>query len=105
MNAEQQVRLGKLLAMGIPLPVALPLAMDPNAKDTVATGLIQTEKTIRNAIPKAKKVKRKVSAYNRKYKAAFKRVSKKYKKKNGEWKKGGFKSAVRAAHKEAGGKK
>ncbi len=45
--------------------------------------------------------KRKVSAYNRKYKAAFKRVSKKYKKKNGEWKKNGFKAAVRAAHKEA----
>ena len=45
--------------------------------------------------------KRRRSAYSRKYKAAFKRVSPRYKKKNGEWKKGGFKSAVRAAHKEA----
>ncbi len=101
MNAEQQVRLGKLLSMGIPLPIALPLAMDPNAKETIATGLIQTEKTIRSAPAQAKKAKRKVSAYNRKYKAAFKKVSKKYKKKDGTWKKGGFKAAVRAAHKEA----
>ena len=45
--------------------------------------------------------KRRRSAYSRKYKAAFKRVSPRYKKKNGEWKKNGFKSAVRAAHKEA----
>tara|TARA_R100000655_G_scaffold2923_1_gene11138 strand:- start:641 stop:892 length:252 start_codon:yes stop_codon:yes gene_type:complete len=49
---------------------------------------------------KAKKG-RKVSAYNRAYKRAFKRVSGKYKKANGEWKKGGFKRAVKAAHKEA----
>lgn len=49
--------------------------------------------------------KRKVSAYNRAYKAAFKRVSPRYKLKNGKWKKNGFKAAVRAAHKMAGGKK
>lgn len=53
----------------------------------------------------ATKAKRKVSAYNRKYKAAFKKVSSKYKLKNGKWKKNGFKAAVRAAHKIAGGKK
>ena len=45
--------------------------------------------------------RRKVSAYNRKYKLAFKKVSPKFKKKNGEWKSNGFRSAVRAAHKEA----
>ncbi len=43
--------------------------------------------------------KRRASAYSRKYKAAFKKVSSKYKNKNGTWKKGGFRSAVRAAHK------
>ena len=49
----------------------------------------------------AKKVKRKASAYSRKYKAAFKRVASRYKKKNGQWKANGFRAAVRAAHKEA----
>ena len=42
---------------------------------------------------------RKKSAYSRKYKAAFKRISSTYKKANGQWKKGGFGKAVRAAHK------
>jgi len=53
----------------------------------------------------ATKAKRKVSAYNRKYKAAFKKVSPRYKLKSGKWKAGGFKRAVREAHKIAGGKK
>lgn len=48
-----------------------------------------------------RKAKRKPSAYNRKYKAAFKKVSFRYQNKNGSWRKGGFKAAVRAAHKEA----
>lgn len=47
--------------------------------------------------PKPKK--KRSSAYNRKYKAAFKKLSGKYKLKSGKWKKNGFKSAVRAAHK------
>jgi hypothetical protein len=47
--------------------------------------------------PKGKKT----TAYQRAYKKSFKRVAPKFKKRNGEWKKGGFKSAVRAAHKEA----
>jgi hypothetical protein len=49
--------------------------------------------------------KRKTTAYQRKYKAAFKKVKSKHKKKDGQWKKGGFKAAVKAAHKIAGGKK
>lgn len=53
----------------------------------------------------APKVKRKVSAYNRKYKAAFKKVAPRYKLKSGKWKAGGFKRAVREAHRIAGGKK
>ena len=46
-------------------------------------------------------VKRKASAYSKRFGLAFKKVSKKYKKKNGQWMKNGFKDAVRAAHKLA----
>lgn len=53
----------------------------------------------------AKKGKKKASAYNRKYKAAFKRVAPRYKLKSGKWKAGGFKRAVKEAHRIAGGKK
>jgi hypothetical protein len=49
--------------------------------------------------------KRKVTAYQKKYKAAFKSLTPKYKLKSGKWKKDGFKQCVRAAHKKAGGKK
>ena len=45
--------------------------------------------------------KRKANAYNRKYAAAFKKVKGKFMKKNGGWKKDGFKFANRAAHKLA----
>ncbi len=53
----------------------------------------------------ATKAKRKVSSYNRKYKAAFKKVAPRYKLKSGKWKAGGFKRAVKEAHRIAGGKK
>lgn len=53
----------------------------------------------------ATKAKRKVSAYNRKYKAAFRKIAPRYKLKNGKWKAGGFKRAVKEAHKMAGGKR
>ena len=45
--------------------------------------------------------KRKKSAYNRRYAAAFKKVQKKFKKKNGGWMKDGFKRAQREAHRIA----
>tara|TARA_R100001086_G_scaffold77671_1_gene37675 strand:- start:75 stop:338 length:264 start_codon:yes stop_codon:yes gene_type:complete len=45
--------------------------------------------------------KKRNTAYTRKYKKAFKKVSSRYKNKSGKWKKGGFKAAVKAAHKEA----
>jgi len=51
------------------------------------------------AAGKARGKKAKVSAYSREYKRAFKRVSKLYRKKDGGWKKDGFKRAVKAAHK------
>lgn len=104
MNAEQQIRLGKLLAMGIPLPIALPLAINPSEAD-VAAGLQLGVSAVRSVTTEApataRKVKRRASKYSRKYKAAFKKVSPRYKKKNGQWKVNGFKAAVRAAHKEA----
>ena len=67
-------------------------------------GFVEGTTTGAVAAGKAKKG-RKTTAYGRKYSQAFKRVSKQYKKKNGDWKKDGFKRAVRAAHKMAGGKK
>lgn len=47
------------------------------------------------------KPKRRTTAYQRRYKAAFKKVSSRYKLKSGRWKKNGFQSAVREAHKMA----
>ncbi len=47
------------------------------------------------------KPKRKASASNRKYAAAFKKVKGRFMKKNGGWKKNGFKNAAKAAHKLA----
>lgn len=50
--------------------------------------------------PKVTK-KRKSTAYSRKYKKAFRKIAPKYKLKSGKWKKNGFKTAVKLAHKEA----
>lgn len=43
--------------------------------------------------------RRKVSAYQKAYGKNFKKVSPKYKKKNGSWKQDGFKNAQKEAHK------
>ena len=53
----------------------------------------------------ATKAKRKVSAYNRRYKTGFKKIAPRYKLKSGKWKAGGFRRAVKEAHKIAGRKK
>ena len=47
------------------------------------------------------KPKRKTTAYQRRYKAAFKKVAPRYKLKSGKWMKNGFKKAVREAHRMA----
>jgi len=102
---EQQQRLGKLLSMGIPLPLALPLAMDPQGS---VRAIEQTNMDVNQLLDRVgapdipKVVKRAVTAYSRKYKTAFAKVSPAFKLKNGQWKKNGFRSAVRAAHKTAG---
>ena len=46
-------------------------------------------------------VKRKVSASQRRYGRAFKKLAPQFKLKSGAWKKNGFRNAVRAAHKLA----
>ncbi len=43
--------------------------------------------------------KKRSTAYQRKYKANFKKVAPRFKLKSGKWKKNGFKSAVKLAHK------
>ena len=45
--------------------------------------------------------KRKASAYQKRYGAAFKRLAPKYRKKSGGWKKDGFKRCAAAARKVA----
>lgn len=88
------------LADSMLIPVARATGLPP----AVVQGFV--EGTTVGAVDAARAPrKRKVSAYNRAYKKAFKRVSPRYKLKNGKWKKGGFKQAVKAAHKIAGGKK
>ena len=74
---------------------ASPVASDPGIARLL-------EKLIDSGVDQgAKKVKRKVSAYNRKYSAAFKKCKAKHMKKNGTWKKGGFKRCVKEAHRMA----
>lgn len=45
------------------------------------------------------KPKRRATSYQRRYKANFKKIAKRFKLKNGRWKKNGFKQAVKLAHK------
>lgn len=56
---------------------------------------------------KVNQPKKRRTAYQRRYKQAFKKIQKRYKLKSGKWKKGGFRLAVREAHRMArrGGKK
>lgn len=48
--------------------------------------------------------KKRSTAYQRRYKASFRKIQDQYKKNNGEWRKNGFKRAVKAAHDMAGKK-
>jgi hypothetical protein len=45
------------------------------------------------------KPKRRTTAYQRRYKANFKKIAPRFKLKSGKWKKNGFKMAVKMAHK------
>lgn len=59
-------------------------------------GVAQTQALM--AVEDTPKPRKKTTAYQRKYKKAFASVKSKYKLKNGNWKKDGFKNAVKAAH-------
>lgn len=90
----------RALADGLLVPTATLTGLPPE----LVQGFVEGTTTGAVAAAKAPK-KRKTSAYARKYKAAFKRVAPKYKLKSGKWKAGGFKRAVKEAHRIAGGKK
>ena len=64
-------------------------------------GALMAERTESPSASKPKRKRRKNTAYAR----AFKKVQSKYKKANGQWKKGGFGRAVREAHRLAKGGK
>lgn len=67
----------------------------PNATQTQLRNFVLEEAV------KQVKSKRKPNAHNRAYARAFKRCKAKHQKKNGGWKKGGFKRCVKEAHKLA----
>jgi len=71
--------------------------MDAIKQTSSAVASVKSD--VKEVVDTAKKVKKKTSAYNRKYKAAFKKIASRQKLKSGKWKKGGFKKAVKAAHK------
>ena len=116
LNQAQQKRLAKFIAAGIPLPTAIILAMssDEEIMQEAQAALAMTNTALdkgRDLIAdvgmdiiqgKPKKAKKRVkSAAQRAYAKAFKKVQGKYKLKSGKWKKGGFKRAVKEAHKLA----
>ena len=90
----------RMVVDGLLMPVASITGIPP----AVVQGFIEGTTTGAVAAAKAPRT-RKASAYSKKYKAAFKRVAPRYKLKNGKWKAGGFKRAVKEAHKLAGGGK
>lgn len=85
----------RALADALLVPVASLTGLPPQ----LVQGFV--EGTTVGAVEAARSPKRKVSAYNRAYKKAFKRVAPKYKLKSGKWKAGGFKRAVKEAHRLA----
>ena len=99
MSPEEKLLLAarlRAIADGLLIPTATLTGLPPE----LVQGFVEGTTTGAVAAGKAPK-KRKASAYNRKYRAAFKRVQSKYKKKNGDWVKDGFKRAVREAHRIA----
>ncbi len=82
----------------------IPVAQATGLPAPLVQGFVEGTTTGAVAAARSPK-KKKASAYNRKYKAAFKRVAPKHKLKSGKWRTGGFKRAVREAHKIAGRKK
>lgn len=66
--------------------------------EATKSALPRSDSAISEPKPKtSRKKKRKASAYNKRYGKAFKKLAPKYKKKNGQWKKDGFKRCSAAA--------
>lgn len=84
------------LADSILVPVNALTRLPPGSTQAFVEGTVTGAVDAARATTKRKKV----SAYQRRYKQAFKRQAKKYVKADGSWKKDGFKRAVKAAHKE-----
>ncbi|GAI87247.1 unnamed protein product [marine sediment metagenome] len=66
---------------------------------TLLGGLTDAPSDMSPAATEEMPKKKRSSAYSRRYKANFRKVAPRFKLKNGKWKKNGFKSAVKLAHK------
>jgi hypothetical protein len=109
LTPQEQKRLGELLAMGIPLPLAL-AALNEDPKD-IQREVVRVSEMLRPtnileqlglmSSPITPKKKPRMTKKRRNYAKAFKKVQNKYKLKSGKWKKDGFKRAVKEAHKLA----
>ena len=73
-------------------PMAARALAERACKPAARAGAAATVTTVKKTAKRAK------SAYSRKYKAAFRKIAPKYKLKSGKWKSGGFRRAVREAH-------
>ena len=106
---EQNKLLGQLLTAGVPLPIALPIALDPQAAQAgIADGVTLFEEgadAILNVIPSlAKKAKRRRSrsarSQDKKLSQAFKEANARYRKKDGSLRAGRTQGDIaRLAHK------
>ena len=97
--ADQNEKMAAVLR-SIADALLVPVATVTNLPPELVQGFVEGSTTGAVKAGKAKKG-RKTTAYTREYKRAFKRVAPRYKKKNGDWKKNGFKATVKAAHKAA----
>ena len=61
-------------------------------------GVTMTDASGTEEIPAAPMKKKRSTAYQRKYKINFKKTSKEYQKKDGSWKKNGFRMTVKKSH-------
>lgn len=85
------------LADAILVPANALTGLPPGATQAFVEGTTTAAVKAAKAPTRSKKAK----AYSNAYKRAFKRQAMKYKKTNGQWKKDGFKRAVKEAHKVA----
>jgi len=69
--------------------------INPAKLEPIMPAIEKAEKVV------VKKVKRKASAYSKRYAREFKKVAGRYKKKSGAWAKDGFKRAQKEAHRLA----